>query len=257
MFYAGWGTDTYGARNITRGEYDTCLYYTVTLGVPVYISFRGCVHVIEVGKIPPAQRDRLRSFLIAHFGWSEAKARYLPASVSLPLRPLRSLKWMGRLNSLLWVLGIVAALGLLATLAISQQPVEPFRKENVLFLSPFWVAGAIFLPLLVAYLVLREPSPRQAGIREVVADQLGAFSDPADWPQQVAVPVAAAYGAEETPEAALDAAEQHFSHGNAAVGMILARLALALPEGRADAGMVRDADALADECLRKLEGDLR
>ncbi len=254
MFYAGWGTDTYGARNVTRGEYDSCLYFTVTLGLPVYASFRGCVHVIEVGKIPPAQRDRLRSFLIAHFGWSEAKARYLPASVSLPLRALRSLKWMGRLNSLLWVLGIVAALGLLATLAISQQPVEPFRKENVLFLSPFWTAGAIFLPLLVLYLVLRRPSPRQVGIRDVVANQLGCFSDPADWPPEVAVPVAATYGAE---GALLDAAEKHLSRGDAAVALVLARLALALPEGRADAGLVRDAEALADECLRKLEGDVK
>ena len=59
MFYAGWGTDTYGACNVIRGEYDSCLYFTVTLGLPVYSSFRGCVHVIEVGKIPPAQRDRL------------------------------------------------------------------------------------------------------------------------------------------------------------------------------------------------------
>jgi hypothetical protein len=252
MFYAGWGTDTYGARNVTRGEYDSCLYFTVTLGVPVYISFRGCVHVIEVGKIPPAQRDRLRSFLIAHFGWSEEKARYLPSTVSLPLRPLRSLKWMGRLNSLVWVLGVVAALGLLATLAISQQPVEPFRRENLLFLSPFWAAGVIFLPLLVVYLVLRKPSSRQAGIREVVADQLGAFSDPADWPPAVAVSVAATYGAE---GALLDAAERQLSRGDAAVGLVLARLALALPEGRADAGMVRDAEALADECLHRLESE--
>jgi hypothetical protein len=53
---------------------------------------------------------------------------------------------MGRLNSLSWVLGIVAALGLLATLAISQQPVDPFRKENVLFLSPFWVVGRLRPP---------------------------------------------------------------------------------------------------------------
>jgi hypothetical protein len=256
MFYAGWGTDTYGARNLTRGEYDSCLYFTVTLGVPVYISFRGCVHVIEVGKIPPAQRDRLRSFLIAHFGWSQDKARYLPATVLLPLRPLRSLKWMGRLNSLLWVLGIVAALGLLATLAISQQPAEPFRKENVLFLSPFWAASVIFLPLLLVYLALRKPSSRQAGIGEVVADKLGAFSDPADWPHQVAVPVAATFGAEDTPEAVLNAAERHLSRGDAAVGLVLARLALAL-QGRADAGMVRDAEALADECLHRLEGDRR
>ena len=151
------------------------------------------------GEGSPAQRDRLRSFLVAHFGWSEAKAHYLPATVSLPLRPFRSLRWMGRLDSLLWVLGTVAAVGLLATLAISQQPVKPFRLENVLFLSPFWAAGATFVPLLVLYRVLRKPSLKQAHIRRIIASQLEASSDPADWPPEVAVPVAAAYGAKGCP----------------------------------------------------------
>src|SRR5207237_1370398 len=121
--YFGWGTDTYGARNVGHGEYDTCRYFTMTLGLPVYSSFRGCIHVIDTRELQPAaRRERIRSFLTHYAGWTEAQAHYLPEAVALPLRPLRSLKGMAWLESLVWLTGILAGIGAFVTLAIAQQP---------------------------------------------------------------------------------------------------------------------------------------
>jgi hypothetical protein len=63
MLHVDWKTESYGARNGHPGEYDTVLYFTVWLGVPVYFSFRRCVHVIELAKVGPGERlECLRGF---------------------------------------------------------------------------------------------------------------------------------------------------------------------------------------------------
>jgi hypothetical protein len=255
MFVVSWGTESYGARNVARGEYDTCLYYRVILGLPVYYSFRGCVHVIEPAKLRSAERlDRIRSFLTDYLGWSEDEARNLPGAIHLTLRPSRALKGMAWLDSLLWLTGIVAALGVLVTAAISQQPHEPFRRENLLFLVPFWAAAAAFLALLVPYLVLRRPSPRQARVRAVVADALGPSSDIAEWTTGLVAPVAAAFGVDELdPDELVEEAERRTSAGKVEQGLLLARMALALRGADAEAGLVGRAEAVTDDCLRRLD----
>ena len=41
LAHAGRGTEAYGARNRLHGEYDSCLYFTVWLGLPVYFAWKG------------------------------------------------------------------------------------------------------------------------------------------------------------------------------------------------------------------------
>jgi hypothetical protein len=220
MFVVGWGTDTYGARNVAPGGYDTCLYYRVILGLPVSFAFRGCVHVIQPAKLRSAERlEALRSFLSSYLGWSSDEVRRLPDAIHLTLRPSRSLKGMAWLDSALWLSGALAGLGLLATLAIAQQPGDPFRRESVLFLLPFWAGAAAFLVLLGLYLVLRRPSARQGRIRGVVAGALGPFSDAAAWTPGLAATVAAGMGLG--------------GRGRSALGRGMSRRSRAVPRGGA------------------------
>jgi hypothetical protein len=251
--YVGWGTDSYGAGNAGQGEYDTAFWFTVTLGLPVWSSFRGCYHVIRTDKVLRDRLDGIRSFGRDYLGWADAQVRHLPPEVHIPLRPAAALKWQGRLDGLLWLLGAVGGLGLLATLAISQQP-NPFRRENLLFLVPFWAALVAFVPALAIYLVLRRPSARQARIRAAVADRLGPYSDVAGWMPKWASRVAENLGVSD-PEDALalvEEAERRLEEGEAEEALLLARVALAQLGGAGADGLARRAEEVTDDCLRHL-----
>jgi hypothetical protein len=254
LVHVGWGTDSHGARNVAGGEYDTAFWFTVTLGLPVYSSCRGCWHVIRTAEVRPRERlAAIRSFVQEYLGWSEAQARHLPAEVHLPLRQSATLRWMGTLESAVWLLGALGALGLLATLAISNQP-DPFRRQNLLFLAPFWLALAAFVLGLGFYLLLRRPSRRQCRIRGVVAGLLGPFSDVAGWRSDLAARVGSTLGVSDTdPEVLAEEAECWLANGNPEEAVLLARAALALVDGSKDAVAARRAEALTDDCLQQLE----
>jgi hypothetical protein len=258
MVHVGWGTDHHGARNCSHGEYDTALYFTVTLGVPVYTSFRGCVHVIEPRSVRPAARlDVIRSFLKTYLGWSEAQVAQLPSPLYLSLKPSRALKRMAWLESFLWIAGILGGTGLFVTAAIAQQPVNPFRLENLLFLLPFWVVGAAFVPAFCCYWTLRKPSPRQARIRGVVAGWFGPSSDLADWPPALVGRIAPALGvAAERPDELLAIAEQRATLGEVVEALLIARMALALLDVKREPVLGARAEEVTDNCLNHLEKGL-
>ncbi len=100
MLHVDWRTESYGASNCHGGEYDTALYFTVCLGVPVYFSFRSCVHVIELAKVGPGERlERLRGFAKPYLGIADLTPHRF-GILHLPLRPLGSLIDGGAAGSL-------------------------------------------------------------------------------------------------------------------------------------------------------------
>src|SRR5262249_22237646 len=155
--------------------YDTVRYFAVYFGLPVYFSFRGCVHIIEPARVkPPERRERLSQFVGTYLGVTD-----LSRPVHLPLRPLPHLKLLVFYDLGLWLLGCFPLVAAVATLAILQQP-NPFAPANVAFLAGCLAGTGVFVLALAAYLWMRRPSRRQALIRGVTADLLGPFSDPAE-----------------------------------------------------------------------------
>jgi hypothetical protein len=250
--HAGWGEESFGARDCRRGEWDTAVHFVVWMGVPVYFSFRGCVHVIEPALVTPAERlERLRAFAHTCLGMTD-----LPRSIHLPLRALGRLKRLVLYELGLWLLACFPLVAVIATPAILQQP-NPFLPENVAFLKGCWAGTGVFVLALAAYLRARRPSRRQARIREVVAGLLGPFSDPADWRTDLVTAIAPAFGVE-PPNAAdlVEEAQRRLRSGQSAEALLLARLAVGLAAEDGEDGVAMLAENTTEECLLHL-GDAR
>jgi hypothetical protein len=250
--YAGWGTEPYGSRNCLHGEYDSCLYFTVWLGLPVYLSFRGCVHVIEAYRVQPPERlDRLRHFARTYLGLAA-----LPAAVHLPLKPLPRLRRLVIYDLGLWLLAIFPVLAAIATLGTARHPDE-LTPGLLAFLAGSWAGAVAFVACLAAYLATRRPSARQARVREVVGGRLGPYSDPADWSAGLLGRLAPALDirAEDT-EDAVRQAERCLRAGRYADALVAARVAVGLVDDPGEADLAGRAEEVTDECLWQLGDDL-
>jgi hypothetical protein len=132
MLHVDWKTESYGARNGHPGEYDTVLYFTVWLGVPVYFSFRRCVHVIELAKVGPGERlECLRGFAKTYLGIADLTP-HLSGTLHLPLRPLGSLKRLVIYDQALWLLSSSPVLAIVAIYHILRQP-GPLTLASIAF----------------------------------------------------------------------------------------------------------------------------
>jgi hypothetical protein len=132
MLHVDWKIESYGARNCHRGEYDTVLYFTVWLGVPVYFSFRRCVHVIKLAKVGPGARlERLRDFAKTYLGIADLTP-HLSGTLHLPLRPLGSLKRLVIYDQALWLLSSSPVLAIVAIYHILRQP-GPLTLASIAF----------------------------------------------------------------------------------------------------------------------------
>lgn len=239
MVHVHWGNHTGGARNCRTGEYDTCEYFTLIIGIPLYFSFQGCFHVIER---PNEQRERLCEFARTFLDIAQ-----LPKRTVLPLRPVSTLKWMWFYFYFLWLLGIAAlsGVGLLLLLVLFPMPF-PNGGNNIVAIV-FWLIDIAFVAALLPYLFLRRPSRRQARIRSIVASRLGPFSDPADWAEQLVARVAPAFGIDvPTSEALLRKAEELVKVGHYEDALLVARMALSL----LDCPLAKRAEDITEECLR-------
>jgi hypothetical protein len=249
MVHVHWGTYTGGARNCRAGEYDTCEFFTIITGVPVYFSFRGCFHVVERSRVKSGERrERLREFARTFLGLPD-----LPRQMAFPLRPLRSLQWMWFYYFFLWLLGAASIPGVsLALLTLLPNPLP--NGQNNIVLVIFWSIDGAFLLCLAPYLLLRRPSRRQARIRGVVASRLGPFSDPSDWPSELVARVAAAFGIVAlTSEELIRTAERLLKREHVEDALVVARMALALAGPSPGLNLAGRAEDITEECFRLLD----
>jgi hypothetical protein len=134
--HAGWGPETFGALNVVPGEYDAPLYYQVTLGIPVYVSFRGCFHFIDAEAIvEPGRAQRIAAFAV-NFALEVTAIEVLGRhKILIPLRLSSKLRWMARAYALLslLLLGAICA------------PVVTF---------PIWKSGRVLRPGEAAFMAV-------------------------------------------------------------------------------------------------------
>jgi hypothetical protein len=253
MAMAGWGTEPYGSLNYHRGECDTSLYFTVWFGIPVWFSFRGCAHLIDVFALrrKGGRLDSIARFVQDYLGVTGIDPGNLPGTIYLPLRSSRALKWMAAYYWALWITGIAAVAAVLDTFAIlhSGRALTPGEDR---FLIVTWIGAALFVPGLLAYQMIRRPSQRQAQIRAAVADRLGPFSDPADWAPDLLNRLAAAHELPNLqPGSALQAAEAKAVSGKHSEALLLARLAAGLATQPDESFERERAETLTDRCLQE------
>jgi len=254
MAIGGWGTEPYGSRNYYCGECDTSLYFTVMVGIPVYFSFRGCIHLIEVssGEKRKERFSRICQFMRDYFALSETDPKDAPGIMCFPLKPSRILKWMVLYYWLLWITAVAAFCAVADTAAILQTGRALSPGEDS-FLIVVWIGFAFFVPGVVTYQIVRRPTRRQAMIRAAIAERLGPFSDPADWQVDLLTKVAAAYGSASPPaDTVLQMADDHATSGKYVDALVLARLALGLLDWQ-DGNTRERAEAVTDEYLKQLE----
>lgn len=241
MIHVHWGNHVGGARNYRAGEYDTCEYFLLIIGIPIYVSFQGCFHVINRPALRP---ERLREFAQTFLGLPD-----LPKRTVLPLRPMRILKWMWFYANILGLLGALNIPGV-AVLIVYLIP-KPFPNGNPIVLYVCGAIGVVFLVALFPYLFLRRPSRRQARIRRVVASRLGPFSDPADWAEQLVAHVTPAFSINvPSAEALLRKAEELVKEGHYEDALVVARMTLALLASPFDGPLAERAEDITEECLR-------
>ena len=179
MAMAGWVTDPYGSRNYHRGECDSCLYFTVWFGIPVWFSFRGYVHLMDVFAMKKSgeRLERIFRFARDYLGFQGVDSSALPGTVYIPLKASRTLKWMAAYYWLLWIAGLAAMLAVIDT-AATWNAGRALKPGEDSFLAVGWTGFAVFVPGLLLYHVIRRPSRRQANIRAVVARCLGSAFGP-------------------------------------------------------------------------------
>jgi hypothetical protein len=244
MAHVHWGTHAGGARNCRAGEYDTCEFFVFIATVPVYFSFRGCFHGIEMSRVKSEERwDRLTEFARTFLGLPDT-----PQRLTFPLRPLRSLQCMWFFHFSLVFFG--AASILLVALLILLSNRFPNGLNTIVAIICWSIAAGFFLGSAL-YLFLRRPSRRQARIREVVASRLGPFSDPADWASELVPRVAPAFGvAAITPEELIRTAERLLKQEHVEDALVVARMALAGPSS--ERGLAGRAEDITEDCLHLL-----
>ena len=247
--HVGWSTEPHGARNYFQGEYDSSAYFMLVLGLPVYWSFRGCVHVINLQKISSGERlDRVR-----HFANRYLVAPWVGSDICFPLRTLRLLKRLIWYEVGLILSACIAVTAVLAILAISQRPVNRWKPDDLIMVGIMCVLGAPSIPGGIAYLLARKPSQRQLRIRSVVATQLGPFSDPADWTPELIALVAQDLGISLVePRKLLEEAEQRLKHKHHENALILARMGLALAEDSIKEDLSAEAKQRAENITDEL-----
>src|SRR5262249_25703756 len=146
--HGGWSTEPHGARNYHQSEYDSCLYFLLIVGLPVYWSFRGCVHVIEINQLRPGERlERLRGFPSKYLGLS-----VLPGRILFPLRVVRRLKRLILYELGLGLSGCMAFITIVIVLAVWQRPFNRWKQDDLILIGVCAAAGAPFVPGLIAYL---------------------------------------------------------------------------------------------------------
>jgi hypothetical protein len=251
--HVGWSTDTHGSRNCHDGEYDSSMYFLLVAGIPVYWSFRGCVHVINLQKISSRERlDRVRKFANRYL-----VAPWMAGELRFPLRPL------GRLKRLIWydmglmASGISAFIAVVAIWAISLRPFNRWTQGDIIMVGLLCALGAPFIPGGIAYWITRKPSQRQKRIRSVVANRLGPFSDPADWTPQVIALVAQDLGIKSAKaETLLQEGEQRMKRKQYEDALLTARMGLAITESSPEPGFPTEeqerAERITDEVLLHL-----
>jgi hypothetical protein len=238
--YLHFGVDQeYGAINYCSGEYDTAVYRTTIVGIPVYFRLCYCAHVVLAYSIREKERrERLRHFAQYYLGLAD-----LPQRFSIPLRPFQG---CGRLIVLhyLFYLGLVyTACAVPIFFGLLGRPLDDMGIFGRAVAGGF---GFLLLPGLAFYLWCRSPSSRQRGIRSVVAQRLGVFSDPAGWESAAAERVAIDFGVLTFTSPTLKAGiDRQLLRSNYVDAMLLARLALAHDDGT----LAERAEAVTDECL--------
>ncbi|HTU22908.1 MAG TPA: hypothetical protein VMG10_33025 [Gemmataceae bacterium] len=242
MIHVHWGSHTGGARNCRADEYDTCEYFILIIGIPLYLSFQGCFHVIER---PREQRERLCEFAQTFLDLPGLLRRTV-----LPLRPLSTLKRMWFYYYFLWMLGIGTASGAILLLLLTLFPMPMPNVDNLVSII-VWSIAIAFVAALIPYLFLRRPSRRQARIRSIVASGLGFFSDPADWAEQMVTRVIPAFGiAAPTSEELMRKAEELLKAKHYEDSLVVARMALALLASPFDHPLGKRAEDITEDCLR-------
>ena len=221
MSHVHWGTHAGGARNARAGEYDTCEFFVFIATVPVYFSFRGCFHVVEMSRVKSGERrERLTEFARTFLGLTDT-----PQRLTFSLRAVRSLQCMWFYHFFLIFFG-AASIFFVWLLALLTNRFPNVLNTIVAFIC--WSIAGALLSGSAPYLFLRRPSRRQARIREVVASRLGPFSDPADWAPELAARVAPAFGiAVLNGDELIRIAERLLKQGHVEDALVVARMVLA------------------------------
>ncbi|MBI1917849.1 MAG: hypothetical protein HYS12_24405 [Planctomycetes bacterium] len=251
MAKVGWATEPCGARNVYKGEWDCADYLTIYIGLPIFSSFQGCFHQIQLAGLREGpRRDRILRFLQHFLEWSDEEVTTPPFTARFPIKPRSSVRRMATYNRLLWVLAVPALLSLIVT-GVTLGMGDAISPRLFPFLVVGWVASALLVLGVGAYDRTQKPDTRQARIRSLVAERLGPFSDPADWQADLALRVADGLNQGDTPEAVLAAAGHEAVAGRFAEALLLCRLALGLADEN-DPEVEHQAEQLTDDCLSHL-----
>ena len=255
MAHVGWGTEPYGSLNCRDGEFDSAHYFCVTLGLPVWFSYRGCYHVAPIRPDrSPETAARLQEFDERYLGTTVGGLRVQLREIMIPLRDSRALKRMMLFHWFLWLTGCLALMAVIATSAIIPRGVV---AKDVPWLIAFWAGFTLFIPAFAYYHYHRRARGRSARIREIVAARLGPFSDPAEWDPALVMLVLADVGVNDpAPEAIQRAAMQSLDARLPAEALLIARLAMGLYEPQETSLWRRQFDELTNACLDALPAAL-
>jgi hypothetical protein len=236
-------TRLFSTRNVSREGYDA------------FLDTQECAYLIRTRKLPPHRLDALRSFLVTHCMWDESQVQKLPARLKLPLRPSAALRFMVFAQFLILFgtpLALIATgVGLACFFDKAKFQSDPGLVLVCALTALTYIAGVI------TYLLHHRPSRRQAGIRAVVADRLGPFSDPAGWESGLARSVATYLQWNSEPIAWVEDAQQRLEKEEYSDALLLARLSLTLLDRKRDATTIAQAEALTDRCLARLDASKR
>ena len=246
--HAGWGPETYGSLNVLDGEYDAPLYYQVTFGLPVYVSFRGCFHFIELDQVGDEdRRKRIIEFATNYAVEVKMTQEGRAGRVMIPLKPLPALRRMARAFAVLWVLFVAAFMAPLISLAIWNSG-RALNTWEPAFLTVCWTSFALFVAGVILYLRKRRITPIQRSIRESVSRTLGPQSDPADWKKELASWVADARYGTTAPADLLQRARELKADNQHDEALFAARVALALLPSNERQTLREDLERLSQQC---------
>jgi hypothetical protein len=242
------GTEDHGALNVQGGEYDAAFYFMITLGFPVWISYRGCFHVIQpVPTLSGIRRfdDRLAALApVLPF-------RHSDPNLLIPLKDLSALRWMARAYVVLVVLALLGAIGLMMTFVVATMA-RPRQRMDDILLESGWASIAVFIPCLFLYQRRKKPSERQEAIRGAIKEWMGAATDPAEWHRDFASAVMQLQSPESGDplgNTALVRAQELFASSRYAEACGWARMAMAMDWTEV---VTAAAEEFTDKCLKKM-----
>ena len=100
--------------NRHEAEYDASLYYCVIVGIPVYASFKQCLHIIAASSRTPKDRaERMARFAENYLDNREINGKLPVNEAAIPLNPSWSLRWRTSQWALLPLATIPLAIALL------------------------------------------------------------------------------------------------------------------------------------------------